>query len=140
MSSPLARAKDKNPTDQGEKDTVANARSPISPRAREYAPGYVHLMNWIRLDDLINPVLRLPCFCPHACQVLDLSHCSLTDDDVSMLSKGLADPRCRLTVLRLAGNIDLRDRGAEGAFSAARRYLRCCYSCVTSDEKNLRYI
>ncbi|CAN0540918.1 unnamed protein product [Ectocarpus sp. 8 AP-2014] len=56
-------------------------------------------------------------------QVLELSRCSVTDGDLSIISKGLVDARCRLRVLQLSGNIDLRDRGVNGASHISR--LRC---------------
>lgn len=48
------------------------------------------------------------------CQVLELSRCSITDSEVSVLCEGLADERCHLRALKLAGNIDIGDRGATG--------------------------
>ncbi|CAN0061011.1 unnamed protein product, partial [Sphacelaria rigidula] len=46
-------------------------------------------------------------------EVLGLSSCSWTDDDMSVLCKGIVHPRCHLHTLTLANNIDLRDRGVE---------------------------
>lgn len=40
-----------------------------------------------------------------------------------VLCKGIAHPRCHLLTLGLAGNIDLRDRGMDGAFRADRAYV-----------------
>lgn len=51
-------------------------------------------------------------------QVLDISDCAITDADVSVMCRGLADARCRLRVLRLSGNVDISDRGASGAFNS----------------------
>lgn len=49
--------------------------------------------------------------------MLDISDCAVTDTDVSVMCRGLADARCRLRVLRLAGNVDLSDRGANGTLN-----------------------
>lgn len=47
-------------------------------------------------------------------QVLELSRCSIADSDMAVLCKGLADTRCRIRLVLLSYNVDLRDRGATG--------------------------
>ena len=49
-----------------------------------------------------------------AIQVLELCRCSIADGDMTVLCKGLADARCRIRLLLLSNNVDLRDRGATG--------------------------
>ncbi|CAN0391217.1 unnamed protein product [Ectocarpus sp. 12 AP-2014] len=63
---------------------------------------------------LRNVLIRTPL------DVLELSRCSVTDADLSIISKGLVDARCRLRVLQLSGNIDLRDRGVNDLAEALR--------------------
>ncbi|CAM9841907.1 unnamed protein product, partial [Discosporangium mesarthrocarpum] len=46
-------------------------------------------------------------------EVLDLSHCSMTDGDVASLCRGIATQRCQLVALNLSGNHDVRDLGAK---------------------------
>lgn len=47
-------------------------------------------------------------------QVLELSRCSIADSDMAVLCKGLVDARCRIQLVLLSKNVDLRDRGASG--------------------------
>ena len=54
--------------------------------------------------------------------MLDISDCAVTDNDVSVICRGLADSRCLLRVLRLAGNVDVSDRGANGTFNSMHAF------------------
>ena len=56
-------------------------------------------------------------------QVLELSRCSIADGDVAVLCKGLADARCRIRLVLLSNNVDLRDRGATGRLRNAFFFL-----------------
>lgn len=66
--------------------------------------------------------LFLPSASIAAFQVLELSRCSIADSDMAVLCKGLADARCRIRVLILSNNIDLRDQGATGGLRTPVRF------------------